>query len=85
MWCRCTQPDSISIAADWLIPESWAPHGVRRDHPAKRQVEALRQNWLFVERDLIGGNGEALEFCGDQAVVAGRGGEDFAGEIEASG
>src|ERR1700704_3802998 len=46
---------------------------------AKCKVEALRENWFFAERDLIGGNGEALEFGGDHAIVAGSSGEDFAG------
>src|SRR5258708_12788081 len=52
---------------------------------AKCKVEALWENWFFGERDLIGGDGETLEFGGDHAVVAGRGGEDFAGQVEASG
>src|SRR4029077_13146384 len=29
---------------------------------AKGKVKALRQNWFFAEGDLIGGDGEALEF-----------------------
>src|SRR5258708_4072230 len=32
---------------------------------ANSKVEALRENWLFAERDLMGGNGEPLEFGGD--------------------
>src|ERR1700687_2671787 len=44
----------------------------------------LWQNWFFAQRDVIAGSGKTLEFRGNHAVVAGRGGEDFAGELEAS-
>jgi len=49
------------------------------------EVQALGQDWLFVQGNLIGRSGETLELGGNHAVVAGCGGENFAGEMEASG
>src|SRR6266478_5761698 len=52
---------------------------------AKGEKRALRQNWPFTQGNLTGGSGEALELGGNPAVVTGCGGENFAGEMEASG
>jgi len=50
---------------------------------AKGEVDAFGEHGLVENFETGDSGGDALEIHGDEAVVAGSGGEDFAGEIEA--